>query len=319
VVPALVILVVVLVAIVLIVRGRSGQNIPTVTAPTPNRSRVSMSTEPPPQNVEDALALLATCVHPRETGNLTTVVQVHVADPVPAEWHLDLDRGNCSLVRGRAGTTPLALTASARTWTDVATKRLSFASAYMNGSLRAEGDTSVLWSLDGEFSGPPDPSRRSSEPLAQNAAGDETSAPIGGATTADAPGQQMEAILEAVRRRRAESGLSPADPSMISGEASGVPTNPFHMFAAASSNPAFDRRALQEAIRKAVQELPPGASRQQKAEAIRAALGDVPNAGLIADALARHRGEKADRGEGIREELAGALLEGILGSLFDGS
>lgn len=159
-VHSIVILVIFLVIVLLVVRGQFWSRAPSGTLQSPSGASATVPKAPPPRNVEDALADLATCVRPKETGNLSTVVQVRIEDHIPADWHFQLGNGECTLLQGMATDAPLTVGASAETWIDLAAKRISFTSAYMKGNLRVQGDNVILLRLDDEFSGPVDASRR---------------------------------------------------------------------------------------------------------------------------------------------------------------
>lgn len=321
---SIVILIVVLVAIVLIARSQRARILPRAGAdPAPtNVTNLAFKSvgHQSPRNAEEALALLATRAYPQGERNLTTIVQTHVTDQTPGDWQLDLDHGRCALIPGLAEAAPLALSASTAHWIDLATQRISFASAVMKGAVRAEGDLSIAMSLDGEFAGPPDYSRLSS---VRQAGSNPTNEPDGSTedgtggwlsdlptspwtpepTAPDGPGMSDgKPISPAPMRlevRRTEDGKSKVVRMSVVSETSG----------------AIDPEALRSTIRQALLELPAGATREQKAEAIRAALRDVPNAEPLAAILARG-------GLGFKTGAAGiggALLEGLIESLFEGS
>ena len=335
--PTVVILLIVLVAIFLVARTLFGPKAP-VSAGAPRGGAQSSASTPPPLSVQDALADLASCVRPKETGNMSAVIQVRVTDHAPTDWHLDLADGRCSLAQGRAEEAPLTVTASTQTWIELAAKRMSFATAYMKGNVQAEGDTGILMRLDDEFSGPIDRSRRPTVSRAASAGAEETVI-IGDQTTAretnvagshqgHLPNQAMLDALRAVRddpnltpeERRAaimnalQQKLGPNANVRVGGDGS-ITTS-----VSSSAHGAISPDEVRAAIRQALANLPPGASRAQKIEAIRTALQNVPNAGNYAALLGLFSAGHAATGhhEGIGGELTGALLEGFLENLFGG-
>lgn len=274
-------------------------------------------------NVEEALALLATCVKPRGTSNLNAVVQLRISDHVPADWQFALAGGTCALSSGQDIGARLTLTANSQTWSELASKRLGFAQAAMKGTIRSEGDTSILMRLDDEFSGQPDPSRLAA--ITSSA----SSPAISTEDTAAASSVigQANPIFGAIQAARADPNLSSderraamvdalrksigsgAGIGMAEGASTGTPAGGMH-----------SARDVREAVQQALNELPPGATREQKVAAMRAAIQTVPNAGHLT-AMVDRLGSGAGAGshEGLGSGIAGALLEGILGNLLDGN
>jgi hypothetical protein len=308
----IVFILIVLVALILIARSRRTPTAPVAYPAVQPGSAVSSGPSRSTQNVEEALALLATCVHPQGAGDLRTVVQVRVTDHVPADWHFDLDQGTCSLGMGLAADPRLTLTASTQSWLELAAKRLSFAGAAMNGRVQSEGDTAILMRLDNEFSGSPDPSRLASAPATrQPALGEPTSANILEAIKAAnvapnaSPAERRAAIVEALR-----SNLSAGADVRISTEESISAESLPSAFSVRAAHLSTDVRA---AVRQALDDLPPGATREQKMAAIRAAVQQVPNASHI---IAMLDAQGSGHAGGIRGELVGHLFEGLLESLL---
>jgi hypothetical protein len=309
-----IILVIVLVVIFFLVRGLLGSRPSSRSASFPGSTSASATL--PPQNVEDALADLATCVRPKETGNLSTVVQVRIQDHTPADWHFDLSNGECSLLEGPSEVARLTITASTRTWIDLAAKRMSFSSAYMKGDLRVEGDNVIVMRLDDEFSGPVDPSRHRAVRRAVSASieerattGDDAAAPDSDATGSQAllPGEALAEVLRVVRD----------NPNLTRRERHAAIVRALRESVGSTEGRASLEDA-KTAIQKAVAGLPPGASRGQKLEALRTALSAVPGAEHYAVILSVLGPGGAGHSSGIGGEAAGMLVEGFLESLLGG-
>ncbi len=313
----IVILVIILVVVFLVARGLFAARTPSRSLPSPRGALATPPPAPPSRNVEEALADLATCVRPKETGNLSTVVQARIEDHTPADWHFDLNNGECTLLQGIAENAPLTVRASAESWIDLAAKRTSFNSAYLKGNLRVEGDNVILMRLDDEFSGPVDPSRRRPVHQAARVSIQETATAGDDAAAADsddaAQGQALlpgEALAEVLRVVRDNPNLTRQGRQAAIARA-----------LRESVGSAEGRASLEDAktaIQKAVAGLPPGASRAQKLEAIRTALSAVPGAEHYAVILGMLGPGATGHFRGIGGEAAGMLVEGFLESLLGG-
>jgi hypothetical protein len=218
---------------------------------------------------------LATCARPPGISDVPTSIRVRITDQVPADWQFNLAQGRCAVTLGHGAGAPLTVSASAQAWQDLAAKRLSFAGAYLKGSVQAEGDTGLLMRLDDAFSGPVDPTRRA-EVSPEQDQDRATSAP---------PGQGVGPATEV---RQSEDGSTTSATPAISPSTGGVT--------------AGDVRA---AMLTALTGLPPGASREQQQAAIHSALTlRTPPGGLPAGAFPLHESGTIRIALALRQVLA---------------
>ena len=277
---------------------------PTRTPSMPAHVAGSALHPPIAQNTEQALVLLASCAHPQGIGGLTTVVQVRIADQDPVEWHFNFTAGSCVLVRGPADGASLTISAASQVWRDLAAKRIGFASALMKGSLHSEGDMSVLMQLDSAFAGPPNESflmESHQTPLSP----DEESQN----TPYQSAAERQVAIVEAIRHN-----LGPGAEAVVNREDGSVENTlgPDTV----STDPKVLRRDVRRAMQDAVRNLPPGATREQKIAAIKAAVATMPNAGPF---VAMLDGNTSGSLKGIGGKAAELMIEGLLDGLLGGA
>ena len=306
---------------------------PTLTPSVPANMAGSAPRPPIAQNAEQALALLASCAHPQGFGDLTTIVQARIADQGPVDWHFNFTAGTCALVRGPADGASLTISATSQVWRDLAAKRIGFASALMKGSLHSEGDTGVLMQLDGAFAGPPDESLLVGSHQTQPSPEEESQIAMSNPAVAEALHPLMrdnQALLDVLRAAQKNPNLSAAErqaeiveairhnlgpgAEALTNREDGSVENTFRSVPAStdSKSTARDvRRAIQEAVRN----LPPGATREQKMAAIKAAIGTMPNAGPFAAML---EGNTSGSVKGIGGKAAEIMIEGLLEGLLGG-
>jgi hypothetical protein len=331
-------IVIVLVAVILVTRRLFRQKDRASSWIAGDEARPLASAQQPTADGIGALVDLATSVRPRGTSDLTKVIQIRITDQVPADWHFDLAQGQCSLAQGRSDGASLTLSASAQTWRELAAKRISFAGAYMKGSVQAEGDNGILMRLDDEFSGPVDPTRRAEVYKGQDQ----------DLATIDAPWQGVGPTTDV---RTAEDGPITVGTTSISTSSSGTTSGDdmrAALFAALGGLPPGSSREQQKealraalvshqslgnllagatpaqqsgairislVIRKALANLPPNATPAQKREAIRAALGEAAfGTGVLGEGTTGHQPGVGDKlTETVLEGLAETLLEGLFG------
>lgn len=284
------------------------------------------------ESTEHALAVLASCARPRGIGDLTTVIQVRVADEGLAAWQFNFTNGACALLRGTTDEASLTISADSEVWRDLAAKRIGFSGARMKGSLQTEGDLGILMKLDAAFAGAPDESLfagASQPPLSLDEGLSGTILNPGGVDASRPVVMDTRALIDAVRAAKQNPNLSPAErqaamleavrhnlgPGAVAGinQADGTVGNSFTSFTISTDSTAAGsdfRRSIQEAMSN----LPPGATREQKLAAVKAALATNPNGAPFA-AMLDANGSESHRGMGgkIAELMIEGLLEGLLG------
>jgi hypothetical protein len=322
-------LVVVLLAIVLVARAAFAPKRSAITMPRAIPDPPQGFSRPTSQDGPDALADLATCARPRGYSDLTAVVQVRIADDARADWHLDFVGGQCTLTQGTAEGAPVTVSAKAQAWRELAAKRVSFAGAYMNGTIQVEGDNAIVMRLDDALSGPVDSSRRmvagpgtpavvapplsSSPDGGEQVAGDDLVTP----STAGLP-NQAQANASAVDLRAAvQEALKNLPPNATREQKMEAIRSVLASHGGLEGLSLMTSRAqfsgqLQNvlAIRAALANLPPGATAEQKRAALRAAIGQ---GGSGQEAAGSHEGIGAHLGGAMFEGIAEAVLEGLVG------
>jgi hypothetical protein len=312
---------VVLMVIFLFVRRLAARSKPPAQAPpiggVPLAPRAPSAASP-----ERASALLATCARPRADGGLKAVVQARVTDHEHADWYLVLSLTGCRLASGLASNAALSITTNSKTWLDLASKRLSFASAAMSGRLQYTGDTETLMRLDDAFAGPPDESLIK---LESTATVDGTAGDVDRSAPADSLRTRRQALIETLKAVSADPNVSPEERREAIAEAvrqnlgsvSDVPLSFQRVASKGSSHFSEDTRA---AVIKALSDLGPNATREQKLEAVRRALADVPDAQPFLAMLASHGSSTTSEGRhGLAARLVEAMLESALEGLLDGT
>jgi hypothetical protein len=283
--------------------------------------RVVSSTTP-----EAALGLLASCARSAAAGGLKAVVQARISDHDTADWFFDLSSDGCRLVHGAATSPSLTIAANSDTWRDLASKQLSFASAAMSGRIQYTGDTETLMRLDDAFAGTPDASRLPSQPTAAIADSiGSAKVVVDGSTPADSLEGQRQELIQTLKAISVDSTISPDKRREAIGDAlrknvgatGDVRVSFGQVTGTGSSHLTGDVRV---AVRKALQDLPPNATREQRIEAIRGALADVPGAQPFLAMFDAHGAKTATEGRhGLAARIAEAMLESALEGLLDNS
>ena len=286
------------------------------------------------ESTEHALAVLASCARPRGIGDLTTVIQVRVADEGPADWQFTFTNGACALGRGTADEASLTISAASEVWRDLAAKRIGFSGARMTGSLQTEGDLGILMKLDAALAGSPDESLlagASQTPLSPDEGLTGTILSPAGVDASRPVVMDTRALIDAVRAAKQNPNLSPAErqaamleavrhnlgPGAVAGinQADGSGGNTFSSVTISTDATATGsdvRRSIQEAMSN----LPPGATREQKLAAVKAALATMPNGASFEAMLGAHGSE---RHEGMGGKIAELMIEGLLEGLLGGN
>jgi hypothetical protein len=310
-------------------RRASSADAPTRSAP---RSRAATRSGSPP-DTEQALALLASCARPEGAGELTTVLHARVTDEGGGDWQFQFANGSCALVRGPADRAALTISATGRSWRDLAAKRTSFASAMLKGTLQAEGDTGLLMKLDAAFAGPPNeavigpPSPVATPPPADARVALASS----GSDGANPPGRLASPdLIATIRAARTDPNLSAAErqAAILAALGQGLgpaaarlgnwldgPEGAAGPADTAAAYSADVQEALKRAIQTALANLPPDATREQKMTAVRVAIATVPEAapfGALLDVFAD------GNWKAMAGKLAGKAALFMLESAFEG-
>jgi hypothetical protein len=305
----------------LVVLGAAARGKPAVRTPAPNVATPTARTSPT-ASPEHTLALLASCVRPHSDGGLSGTVNVRVSDQTPSDYHFDLSSAGCRIAAGTANSPVLTVTANLQTWRDLAAKRLSFAGAAMNGRIQYTGDTETVVRLDAAFAGTPD------ESLIVD--GSTTSTAVSASEVVDPPSSvdslrtQRETLVETLKAMSVDPSASPeqrreaiADALRQNlGKGGDVHVSFERVSSTGSSHLSQDVRA---AVRKTLSDLPPNATREQKLEAIRSALANVPEAQPFLAMLSGHGSSPGSHGgHGLAARIAETMLERALEGFLEG-
>ncbi|HEX5415532.1 MAG TPA: SCP2 sterol-binding domain-containing protein, partial [Chloroflexota bacterium] len=267
-------------------------------------------------------------------GDLTTVVQAHVTDQGPAEWHFNFTQGSCVLARGLAERASLTISADSQVWHDLAEKRIGFLGANMKGSLRPEGDLGILMKLDDAFAGAPDESLLVGSNQTQLSSNEEFPTTTSTPAAVEAPRPAVmdrHGLFDAIQAVNKDPNLSAAERQAAiveairhnfgSGAVAAIKRDDGTLqstFTSATLSTASGETGsdLRRAIQNAVRDLPPGATREQKLAAVKAALGTMSNAVPFAAMLDANTSRSF---KGTRESLAERIIEGLLEGLLEGN
>lgn len=248
-----------------------------------------------------ALASLPGRLDRSAAGDLDAVIQFHYLDHSPADWHLDISGGACQLATGQAAAPQVTISAPWETISDIVEGRLSGDAAFMAGKVQVGGDNSLLFRLNQLFPpGQPGASGRSSDAFGMPAVA--SAAPTANGQGSVAHRSELGTTLsnfvlaavttalgEVLGPALEESGhLSrPESEQVIAAAISGRFGDESLLVPGATEASSLIHRdhqhhrsstgqeTLRAAVREAMEALPPNATLQDRAKALRAAIQNL--------------------------------------------